>query len=55
MLRTCAIELHLFGLIGTASHPKIQIIGFFFENRPHWHREVRLLTVAWRGLPALQL
>jgi len=31
--------LHLSGLNGTASHPdmqKIQIIGFFFENRLHW-------------------
>jgi hypothetical protein len=29
------VELHLSGLIGTASHPdmqKIRIIGFFFEN-----------------------
>jgi len=30
------VELNLYVLIGTASHPdmqKIQIIGFFFENR----------------------
>jgi len=30
------VELHLSGLIGTASHPdmlKIRIIGFFFESR----------------------
>jgi hypothetical protein len=32
-------ELHLSGLIGTASHPdvqKIRIIGFFLENTLHW-------------------
>ena len=32
-------ELILSGLIGTANHPnlqKIQIIGFFFENKLHW-------------------
>jgi len=32
------VELHVSGLIGTASHPdmqKIRIIGFFFENRLH--------------------
>jgi hypothetical protein len=37
------VELHLYGLIGTASHPdmqKIRIIGFFFENRLHWQFEV---------------
>jgi hypothetical protein len=36
-------ELHLSGLMGTASHPvmqKIGIIGFFFENRLHWQFEV---------------
>jgi hypothetical protein len=30
------VELHLSGLIGTASHPdmkKIRVIGFFFEKR----------------------
>jgi len=40
------VELHLSGLIGTASHPdmqKIRITGFFFENRLNWHFEVRLL------------
>ena len=34
-----AVELHLSGLIATASDPgmqKIQIIGFFFENRLDW-------------------
>jgi hypothetical protein len=39
-------ELHLTGLIGTASHSdmqKIRIIGCFFENRLHWQFEVRLL------------
>ena len=35
------VELHLSGLIWTASHPdmqkkKIRVIGFFFENRLHW-------------------
>jgi hypothetical protein len=36
-------ELHLSGLIGTASHPdmqKIRITLFFFENRLHWQFEV---------------
>ena len=36
-------ELHLSGLIGTASHPgmkKIWIIGLFFENRLYWRFEV---------------
>jgi len=40
------VELHLSGLIGTASHPdiqKIRIIGFLFENRLYWQLEVRLL------------
>jgi len=40
------VKLHLFGLIGTASHPdmqKIRISGFFFENRLHWQFEVLLL------------
>jgi hypothetical protein len=34
--KTSAVELHLSGLIGTASHPgmqKIRRIGLFFENR----------------------
>jgi len=37
-----AAELHLSGSTGTANHPdmhKIRIIGFFFENRPHWQFE----------------
>jgi len=37
------VELHLSGLTGMASPPdmhKIQIIGFFFENRLHWLFEV---------------
>ena len=37
------VELHLSGLIGTASHPdmqKIRIIGFFSESRLHWQFEV---------------
>ena len=40
------VELHLYGLIGTASHldmQKIRIILFFFENMPHWQSEVRML------------
>ena len=40
------VELHLSGLIGTASHTdmqKIRIIGFYFENRLHWPFEFRLL------------
>ena len=43
------VELHLSGLIGTASHAdmqKIRIIGFFFENRLHWIFELRLLLSA---------
>ena len=35
MLKTYAVEVHLFGLIGTASHPKIQIIGFFLKKIGH--------------------
>ena len=45
------IELHLSGLIGTASHAdmqKIRIMGFFFENRLHWQFEVRLLLFTVR-------
>jgi hypothetical protein len=37
------VELHLSGLIGTASRPdmrKIRIIGFLLENRLHWQLEV---------------
>jgi len=37
------VEIHLSGLIGTANPPemqKIQIIGFFSENRLHWLFEV---------------
>jgi hypothetical protein len=37
------VEIHLSGLIGTASSPdmhKIQVIGFFFENKLHWLFEV---------------
>ena len=40
------VELHLYGLCGTASHPdmqKIRIIEFFFENTSHWQFEVRVL------------
>ena len=36
-------KLHLSGLIGTASRPdmqKIRVIGFLFENTPHWRFEV---------------
>jgi hypothetical protein len=37
------LELHLCGLIGTASHPDIQtipMIGVSFENRQLWQFEV---------------
>jgi hypothetical protein len=40
------VELLLFGLIGTQSHPdmqKIRIIGFFFDSRLQWQFAVRLL------------
>jgi len=45
------LELHLSGLIGTASDPdtqKIRIIGFFSGNRLHWQFEVRLLLFTVR-------
>jgi len=38
------VELHLSGLTGAARRldiHKIRIIGFFFENGPHWQFEVR--------------
>ena len=41
--RRSTAEHHLSGLPGTTSHTdmqKIQIIGFFFENRLHWQPEV---------------
>jgi len=44
----CTVELHLFGIIGTASRPdmqKIQIFGLIFETKLHWQFEVRLLLV----------
>jgi hypothetical protein len=47
----CTVELHLSGLIGTASHPdtpKLRIIGFFFENRLHWHFEVTIYSTYLR-------
>jgi hypothetical protein len=40
------VQFHLYGLIGTASHPdkqKSEIIGFFFENKLLWQSELRLL------------
>jgi hypothetical protein len=40
------VELHLSGLIGTASHPdtqKICIIRIFLESRIRWQFKVRLL------------
>ena len=36
---TYTVELHLSGLIWTASYPdmqKVRVRGFFFENRLHW-------------------
>jgi len=41
------VELHLSGLIRTASHPdrqKIRIIGFYFENGLHWQFEVEKIS-----------
>ena len=41
------VQLHLSGLVGTASHPdmqQIRIIGFFFENRLHWQFEAEKNT-----------
>jgi len=41
------VELHLFRLIGMASHldmQKIRIIGFFFENRLYWQFEVEKIS-----------
>jgi hypothetical protein len=41
------VELQLCGLIGMASHLDVQeswIIGFFFENRPHWQFEVEKIS-----------
>ena len=35
----CTVELHLSGLIGTASHPdmrKVRIVGFFSGSRLRW-------------------
>jgi len=42
------VELHLTGLIGTASYrdmQKIRIFGFFFENMLHWQFEVSAVTI----------
>jgi len=42
-------ELHLSGIIGTASHldkQKIRKIGIFFENGLHWQFKVQLLLFA---------
>ena len=41
-----AVELHLSGLSGAASHPdtqKIRITGLFLDHSLHWQSEVRLL------------
>jgi len=41
----CTEELHIFGLNEMVNHldmQKIQITGFFFENRLHWQFEIRL-------------
>ena len=41
--KLCRVELHLSGLIGTASHPdmqEIRTIGFFFEKWLHWQFKV---------------
>jgi hypothetical protein len=45
-----AVELHLSGLTGTTSHSdmqKIQIIGFFFENKLHWQFKVENNIYKW--------
>jgi hypothetical protein len=47
-----AAELHLSGSTGTANHPdmhKIRIIGFFFENRPHWQFEAGKKNISTNG------
>jgi len=49
ILSNITVELHLFGLIGTASYPnmqKIRVIDFFSENKLHWQFEVPLLLFA---------
>jgi hypothetical protein len=41
------VELQLTGLIGTVSHPNVQIIriiGFLFENRLQWQFEVEKIS-----------
>ena len=48
MLFDSTVELHLSGLIGTASHPdmqKIRITGFFFENMLHWQFQVSAIRL----------
>ena len=49
------VELYLSGIMWTPKHPdmqKIRITGFFFENRLHWHFEVRLLLFTVCTVPA---
>ena len=44
-----AVELHLSGLFGTASHPDMQnirIIGVLFRNRLHWQFEVERISTS---------
>jgi hypothetical protein len=44
----CTVELHLYGLIGTTSHPdmrKIQITGFVFGNKLHGQFEVKIYSM----------
>jgi len=47
---TYTVELHLSGLIVMARYPdmqKIQITGFFFENRLHWKFDVEKFFYKW--------
>jgi hypothetical protein len=49
----CTAELHLSGLIGTASHSdtqKIRIIGFLFENMLRWQFEVEKIILQTAAL-----
>jgi len=48
LISKCTAELHLYGLMGKASHPemqKIRIIGFFFEIGLRWESEVEKIYI----------
>jgi hypothetical protein len=52
---TSAVELHLPGLILTASRPnmqKILIIGFFFESRLYLHVNLGSYYLQYTSIPA---